>query len=729
MHRAADPYSLPSDNVRAIMQDRGGMLWIATFTDGICLTNLSSQGFRRMIPFDEGGEGLGSNALQNISGSPDGKLWLGGNTGFVLFDPATGTVEKTWRPAPDKPGALSNGIIYSSYQQPGGPLWIGTSAGLNRLDHRDGPISVVRFNSVASNFINSIAPGSDGKLWLGTGANVIHYDPASGKYTSYASDPKATNTRSVAGTTTLVEDRQGRVWMGSEWNGGGLDVLNLTTGRITNYRHVAGDARSLADDNVSTVYLDPRGRLWVGTAKGVNEIITGADGAISFRSFAQKGSVGQVKVLAMRADKSGKLWMSTAAGLIRLDPDSGQVARFSASDGLTEGFTIGAAFASPDGVLYFGGVKGLTAVDPDKVRTSSVPPQVAITDISVFNRSLTDGKRAADINLSGPVTAPTQLTLSVQEGVFSLEFAALHYTNPARNTYAYRLAGFDRDWVETDAARRTATYTNLNPGEYTFQVKAANDQGVWSEQATSLKISIMPPFWQTWWFRAFAAIATFGILAGAYRIRVRRLTRQQTMLQALVAERTRELQESNAKLEELSTTDGLTGVTNRRGFDAALANEWRRARRTGQSVSLAMMDVDHFKAYNDHYGHQAGDQALRAVAQLIAAHGRRTSDVVARYGGEEFALLMPHTDTARVLIMVQDICNEVRRLALPHSKSPYGVVTISIGVATLYPRDGGTIEQLILDADQALYRAKEGGRNQAIAAHAPAQVEAPATPK
>jgi diguanylate cyclase (GGDEF)-like protein len=722
VHRATDPHSLPSDNVRAIMQDRSGMLWIATFTDGICLTNLNSQGFRRLIPFDIPREGLVSNALNNIAGAPGGKLWLGGNTGFALFDPKTGTVEKTWLADAKRPGALTNGIVYSTYQQPDGPLWIGTSAGLHRLDRPDGPISVIRFGSVAGNFINSIAGGSNGTLWLGTGANVVHYDPATGKYNAYSNDPKAKGARSVSGTTTIAEDRQRRVWMGSEWNGGGLDMLDLATGKITNFRHVAGDPRSLADDNVSTVYLDPRGRMWVGTAKGVNEIITGKDGAVNFRSFAQKGSVGQAKVLAMRTDNAGKLWMSTAAGLVRLDPDSGQVARFSASDGMTEGFTIGAAYASPDGTLYFGGVKGMTAVEPDKVRTSSVPPQVAITDISVFNRSLTDGKPAADINLSGPVTAPTQLTLSVQESVFSLEFAALHYTNPARNTYAYRLAGFDRDWVETDAARRTATYTNLNPGDYTFQVKAANDQGVWSEQATSLKISIMPPFWQTWWFRAAVALTVFGILAAIYRIRVRRLTRQQAMLQALVAERTRELQESNAKLEELSTTDGLTGVTNRRGFDAALANEWRRARRTGQAVSLAMMDVDHFKAYNDHYGHQAGDQALRAVAQLIAAHGRRTSDVVARYGGEEFALLMPDTDAARVMRLVQDICAEVQRLALPHSKSPYSVVTISIGVATLWPRDGGTIEQLILDADQALYRAKEGGRNQAIAASAPAPV-------
>ena len=543
---------------------------------------------------------------------------------------------------------------------------------------------------------------------------MIRYDIASGDWTSYPSDPADPASRSVTGTTSIVEDKLGRVWMGSDWSGGGLDLLDTASGKFRHFRHDPANPASLSDDNVSSLFQDPQGRIWAGTAKGVNQVLTGADGAISFRGYGGKGSVGAVKILSMRSDRAGMLWLSTAAGLLRLDPDSGMVSRYSTSDGMSEGFAIGASYAAPDGVLYFSGVKGMTGVHPDKVRSVSVAPHVAITDISVFNRSLAEGARSADVKLRGTVTAPTDVTLSVRESVFSLEFSALHYTDPARNTYAYRLKGFDRDWVATDANHRSATYTNLDPGVYTFEVKAANEQGLWSEQPASVTIRILPPFWQTWWFRLLAALLAIGLLAMAYRARVRSLTRRQKQLQALVAARTGELEESNAKLATLSSTDALTGITNRRGFDEALEAEWRRAKRNGHSLALAMLDVDHFKSYNDFYGHQAGDQCLRAVAGLIETFGRRTGDLVARYGGEEFALLAPVTDAAEALALAQDICRELERLALPHGQSPYGVITISIGVAALVPGDDNDSGMLVRAADQALYRAKQAGRNRAM---------------
>ena len=352
-------------------------------------------------------------------------------------------------------------------------------------------------------------------------------------------------------------------------------------------------------------------------------------------------------------------------------------------------------------------------------RSVSSPPQVAITDITVFNHSLQDGKPRADVKAEGPVTSPTALTMSSQASVFSLEFAALHYTEPSANRYAYQLQGFDRDWVETDAAHRTASYTNLNPGQYVFRVKAANHLGVWNPEPATLKITITPPFWQQWWFRAGAAALVVGALALAYKTRINRLTRHQAELENTVAARTAELEESNRKLAALSTTDGLTGVSNRRGFDLALAAEWRRAARTGQTLALSMLDVDYFKKYNDYYGHLAGDATLRTVADLITTHGRRTSDLVARYGGEEFALLAAATDATDAFGIAEEICAELARRALPHAESPFGILTISIGVAVMVPTEDTSPELLVEMADQALYRAKEKGRNMALLALPP----------
>jgi diguanylate cyclase (GGDEF)-like protein len=207
-----------------------------------------------------------------------------------------------------------------------------------------------------------------------------------------------------------------------------------------------------------------------------------------------------------------------------------------------------------------------------------------------------------------------------------------------------------------------------------------------------------------------------GGLWSLYHWRIRRLTRHQAELEQLVAARTVQLEESNRKLEALSMTDGLTGVGNRRGFDLALQDEWRRAARTGQPLALSMLDVDYFKKYNDRYGHLAGDATLRTVAELITEHGRRSSDLVARYGGEEFALLSVATPGADAIGVAQAICSELARLKLPHDASPFGHVTISIGVAVLVPTEHSRPEQLVRLADEALYRAKQRGRNQALLA-------------
>ncbi|MET0323097.1 MAG: diguanylate cyclase, partial [Duganella sp.] len=720
VHAADDPYSLPGDNLRAVMQDRGGMLWIASFTDGIALANLNSEGFTRHVPFRiDRRAAPASNALLSLARAPGGRLWLGGNVGMSLYDPNSNTVVKTYQADDKTPGKLSHSIVYSMFQdhrdgEGAGPLWLGTSNGLNRLDTPDGPFQAVHFGNTASDYINAIAPGANGVLWLATGNSLIRYDPKTDARTIYYNDPQNVSSRSVNGASAVLEDSSGRVWVGSEWNGGGLDWLDPVSGKFRHFHHDNADTASISDDNIVSLHEDAKGRIWVGTSKGVNLVEFQADGTPRFKSYA--AAVRAQKILAIEHDLDGKIWCSTIVGLFRLDPETGKASLFTAADGLTEGFTVNSSARSADGVLYFGGVHGMTAVTPSAVRSISVPPQVAITDITVFNHSLQNGKPRENVKAEGPVTAPTALTLSSEASVFSLEFAALHYTDPAENRYAYQLQGFDREWVETDASHRSASYTNLNPGHYVFRVKAANHLGVWNEEAATLHITITPPFWQRWWFRMLGAALVVGTLALFYKIRIDRLTRQQLELEQLVAARTAELEESNRKLAALSTTDGLTGVSNRRGFDLALAAEWRRAARTGQALALSMLDVDYFKKYNDHYGHQAGDATLRAVADLITTHGRRATDIVARYGGEEFALLAAATDAADALRAAQELCAELARRQLPHEQSPFGILTISIGVAVLVPSEHNSPDLLVEMADRALYRAKEQGRNMALLA-------------
>ncbi|WP_342116610.1 diguanylate cyclase [Pseudoduganella sp. OTU4001] len=708
-HNSDDPHSLPGDNLRAVVQDRGGMLWIASYTDGIALVNLSSGGFSRHLPYRlDGSQGRVNNALLSLESGPQGTVWVGGNLGVGQFDPARGEVLRHFK-ADGKPGSLSNNIIYSLYQESGGPLWLGTANGLNRLDPGSSKFQVLRFGNTASDFINSIAPGKDGVLWLGTGNSLVRYDTRRADTTLFYHDPHDPNSRSVGGTSVVLEDRKGRVWMGSEFNGGGLDLLDPASGKFRHFR--AGGPEGMIDDNVTALHEDAGGTLWIGTSRGLLQLEELADGGLRLRSHA--AAVQHQKTLAIQSDAKGKIWISTLSGLFRLNPSNGSAQLFTVADGMTDGYTTCASAPGADGRLYFGGVHGMTSVQPEQVRSTSIPPQVAITDIKLFNHSLSEGRFRDQARLEGPLTAPTGLVLSSQATAFTIEFAALHFTAPEQNRYAYQLEGFDPDWQETDAERRVATYTNLDPGRYVFRVRAANHHGSWSEEAATLTVTITPPFWQTTWFRIAAAAVVLGALWSLYHWRIRRLTRQRAELEQLVTARTAQLEQSNRKLEALSMTDGLTGVSNRRGFDLALEAEWRRAARTGQPLALSMLDVDYFKKYNDRYGHLAGDATLRAVAELITSHGRRSSDLVARYGGEEFALLSAATVGSDAIGVAQAICSELARLKIPHDASPFGHVTISIGVAVLVPNEHSRPEQLLRLADEALYRAKQRGRNQA----------------
>ncbi|WBS02069.1 diguanylate cyclase [Pseudoduganella sp. SL102] len=732
-HTPNDQYSLPGDSTRAMLQDRGGMLWVATFTDGIGLVNLNSTGFTRYVPqqFDPGAGGAGfatgiapintsnnaaNTAVLTVARAPGGKLWLGGNVGISLFDPAANAVVRRHTSDPRQPGSLSQNIVYSLYQEADGPLWVGTSNGLNRLDNPAGPFKTIHFGNPASDYINAIAPGRGGILWLATGNSLIRYEPATGQHRMFQNDPADPASRAVNGTSSVLEDRAGRVWMGSEWNGGGLDLLDPKTGKFRHFTHRGGSPAGLADDNVSSLHEDSLGRIWIGTAKGLQQVVQSGEN-ITFRSYAE--ATRGAKILSIRSDLDDQLWVSTIIGLFRVDPATAKSTLYTAADGMTDGFTVNSSTPGPDGILYFGGVHGLTAVSPREVRSQSVPPQLAITDIKVYNRSLAEPGPHAGVTLDGTVTTPRVLTLSSRAPAFSIEFAALHYTEPALNRYAYQLEGFDRDWIETDATRRAATYTNLDPGRYVFRVKAANHRGQWSPEPVTLAVTITPPFWETWWFRALAVLLVLALLWAVWHWRVRQLKGVNRLLEDLVRARTAALEESHLKLAAQATTDGLTGLSNPRDFGARLDAEWRRAARTGQVLSLALVNPDWLREYNHEYGHAAGDDVLRAVAGVLKRHGRRTTDFVARHSGGEFALLWAAGDGAAALKEAQAICAEVAALDIPHGKSPLGKLTVSIGVAAMQPTSEASAE-LVRRADEAVLRAKEQGRNGVVASGADA---------
>jgi diguanylate cyclase (GGDEF)-like protein len=298
--------------------------------------------------------------------------------------------------------------------------------------------------------------------------------------------------------------------------------------------------------------------------------------------------------------------------------------------------------------------------------------------------------------------------LGHRERSVGFEFVALDYASPEKNTYRFKLEGFDDGW--TEAGTRTYTnYTRLPGGEYTFMVEGRNGDGMLSAEPARLHLVVQGSPWGSW--QAVTAYVAAGLLVVYV---VARLRERQVLARRVVEldSRRSELEEVNRELGEISVKDGLTGLFNRRYFDVKLSDAFANARRSGSELSLIMLDLDQFKRYNDLYGHPQGDECLKAIAEVLSTAVERASDFVSRYGGEEFAVLLFDTDCAGAGRVAERVRRQVqaRGLAYPDS-SVAPEVTISAGYCSLRPAEGGSPADLVRMADTALYRAKDAGRN------------------
>jgi len=357
------------------------------------------------------------------------------------------------------------------------------------------------------------------------------------------------------------------------------------------------------------------------------------------------------------------------------------------------------AAATPHGDLLFGGAGGMTVVRPNLLRRQDLIPPIVVTDARI-------GDRSVPVEPLSRETAAAALTLRPGDRGFQLEFAGLDLAAADREHYAYRLEGFDPDWV--DAPQRVATYTNLPPGDYGLRLRVQGRDANWVERPRPVLVHVLPSWYQTVWFKVLAALLSLALLAGFIQTRTASLRRRRAELEKLVEKRTAELVAANERLEALATTDGLTGVFNRRRFMELAVQELERTRRLGQPLCVVLSDLDNFKRINDSYGHLAGDAVLRVTAARFRAACRRI-DTLARYGGEEFIILMPATDLDAALAASERLRSSIASQPIPIETTELQV-TVSIGIACW---TGGleSLERLIDRADKALYAAKQGGRN------------------
>jgi ligand-binding sensor domain-containing protein/serine phosphatase RsbU (regulator of sigma subunit) len=563
LNNPLDPKSLSYDDIRAIHEDGAGVIWLGTRGGGVNKLVPTSGQFIHFANDPATENSLSNNDVRAVIEDDAGKLWIGTRGGGLnQYDPQTGSFTH-YRHNPEDPNSIANDEIYAIFQDNQGVFWFGTSgAGLDRFDPKNGQFdhfepNPADPNSISSPDINNIFEDNAGSLWIGTkGGGLSRFDRATETFTNYMSDSEAAGAISNNDIYAIHQGSDNGLWVGTY--GGGLNRFEPGSETFAKFVYNPEDINSLSDNNIYDIYEDDSGLLWIATANGGLNKIDPQTGSTT--RFTQRDGLGSDVVYAIVPDDTGNLWLSTNQGITKFSPNSTVFVNFDATDGLSRvNYREGSAFKGRDGAIYFGGINGLTKFYPEQLSTNSYVPPVVLTNLTLLNQPI-----QPDI----PIDQLTAVGLTYEDDMLGLEFAALDFTDPEKNQFAYRLEGFDNGWNYT-GSRPFATYTNLDPGNYTLRIRGSNNAGVWNDAGVSLAITVTPPFWETWWFRTLSVLAVLGIGFVVYKIRVRSIENQREQLQVEVAQRTAELVETNQQLQT---------VTGR------LQNEFRLAQKIQQGL-------------------------------------------------------------------------------------------------------------------------------------------------
>ncbi len=725
----------------AMLQDRKGHIWLGTENLGV-LRLTERYGLERVAQNLD----LPGGRILQLFEDAEGSIWAGANGGLFRFRETLFT-NYTQR------DGLSGDYVRSVLEDQRGDLWVGSTGGLDRLGD-NGLFTSIPLSTESGNPPSLLSLASDdlGRLWVGTYIDGLYRLDADGSTRHYgeANGLPSGNLRAIA------VDSDGIVWLGTQ-----RGVARLK-----------GDhARMLegidAPTGLTTALSSQPGELWMGTIEGVRvlrgdkiqridlDALGGGRTVFGFRRFGddmwivsdrglyryRDGKLARVGLeqgmpvdatFTMTADLAGNVWITSNRGVMRTtlaalnavaDGSSAriEVERFNEMDGMASAQANGssgpAAWVRSDGTLWVATANGLTTVDPKRLaaQRQHAPPPAVIESLRVDGEPLPYGEAHEGVSLPGGRR-------------LSVGYVGLSFVLPERIVYRTRLDGLDADWIDR-GRQRNVEFIGLAPGNYMLHISAAHPGGAWSTREATWRFSIEPFWWQRTSVRAGAVILVLAMLLFLYRYLVRRYEANNRRLMRLVDERTQDLQHQAERLlhaddeksrlmnqlkqqseafERQAQEDVLTGLPNRRAFDPALSRALDWARDGERPLTLAMLDVDHFKAVNDEYSHSTGDAVLREVGRMLSGACRAT-DLAARVGGEEFAVIFHDT----TLEQAQAICERLRQRF--HSQRNWaGVVGLQIcfsaGLAQ-FNANGETETQLLQRADGALYLAKHSGRD------------------
>lgn len=597
VHEPGNPGSISSNLVISVYRLDSGVVLAGTDKGlNVLLPGKKSFILYRHIPQDA--YSLSHDVVMSIYRDPSDIIWVGTEGGGVnKFSPVMMRFPHYRFKANRLKSGLSGGFVYSVFEDRERILWVGTDDGLTRVNRRTEPFTYTHFqhdtgkpHTISSNNVTALLENRRGEFWVGTwDAGLNKFDRATGKFYNYQPVKDDDSSISHSAVKVIYEDKYGVLWLGTE--GGGLNRFNRENNSFMRFMAPpeGENTKGLSNNYVHCLTESPAGVLWIGTAAGLNRFDTGKGTWKHYINVEDHGSdMSSVEVSALQVCSSGYLWVGTyGTGLNHMDPTTGEFTQYRLKDGLPneviygikednnrnlwlstnrglscfnpkkktfrnfsthdgvqdQEFNIGASFKSPySGELFFGGINGLNAFFPGHIKNNPHVPPVVITDFKLSNDSV---PISPDGPLKKSIMETRAIELSHEDYVFSFEFAALDFSHPPVNRYAYMMEGLDEEWVYC-GTRRSATYTTLEPGDYTFRVKASNNDNIWNEEGTWIKLTITPPYYKTWWFRIMTGLLVIALVVILYKFRTHTIRKRNRQLEEMNVRLNRQYNEKQA---------------------------------------------------------------------------------------------------------------------------------------------------------------------------------------
>ncbi len=579
--------SLSGNMILSLINDGKGNIYVGTINQGMNFYDGHKGLFYRYYPKPDNTGSLSGTTVSALLKDKQGNIWIGTHRGGVNQYTRNIDKFKLYRQSIE-PNSLSYNDVKAFFQDSKKNIWVGTDGGgLNLFDRKTGTFKHYRYeannpNSISSDAVQAIAEDKQGNIWVGTwGDGINMLNPHTGKFTRYKNNPADSNSISSNFLQMMHLDKNGNFWVATY--GGGLNLLNTQTHKFTHIK--SSNGTSLHGKDIVSIGED-KDNMWFGTDDGglnrydtkagkfyhyfenegkitdsrviftdsKNQVWIGMAGLYLFNRekdifslFTKDAGLGSLFIKGIAEGNRHNLWVSTSSGIIKVNPATKQCRTFNTWDGL-QGmeFEANSYLKAANGEMFFGGEKGFNSFFPDDIKINEFVPPVYITDFELFGKPVHLSDK--DSLLKTDISYTKNIELDYKQSSISFYFTALNYIVTRNNQYEYKLEGFDKGWAKAGVERK-ANYTNLSPGTYTFKVRAANNDGVWNNNGASINIIILPPFWQTAWFRLIAFLLIIQALYLFYRYKVTEINRQKVALARQVRERTIELDQKARELQ------------------------------------------------------------------------------------------------------------------------------------------------------------------------------------